>query len=308
MTLDPRRALLGGLGVFALGFVAVWASDIRAARRGPADPHLGPVRRPSALEALVGLLSNFFDTLGIGSFAPTTSVFKLLKMVPDEDIPGTLNVGDAIPTFLEAFAFIAVVEVAPKTLILMFAAAILGAWLGAGVVARLPRRRIQLGMGVALLAAAVFFLMGNLGLFPAGGAALGLSGARLAIAVAGNFVLGALMTLGIGAYAPCMILVSLLGMNPKAAFPIMMGSCAFLMPVACARFIRLRRYRLAPALGLTLGGIPGVLVAAYIVKSLPLQAVRWLVIAVVVYAAVVMLRSAAVEGRAPGGGAKARGA
>jgi uncharacterized membrane protein YfcA len=150
-------------------------------------------------------------------------------------------------------------------------------------------------MGVALLAAAAFFLMSNLGLFPAGGTALGLTGARLWIAVAGNFVLGALMTLGIGAYAPCMILVSLLGMDPKAAFPIMMGSCAFLMPVACAQFIRKRRYRLAPALGLTLGGIPGVLVAAYIVKSLPLKALRWLVIAVVLYAAGMMLRSAAAE-------------
>ena len=83
-------------------------------------------------------------------------------------------------------------------------------------------------------------------------------------------MLGALMTLGIGMYGPCMILISLLGMNPKAAFPIMMGSCAFLMPVGSARFIREKRYNLKSALGLTIGGIPGVLIAAYIVREMSL--------------------------------------
>jgi uncharacterized membrane protein YfcA len=134
--------------------------------------------------------------------------------------------------------------------------------------------------------------MSNLGLFPIGGSAMSLDAPRLAIGFAGNFVLGALMTLGIGLFAPCMILVSLLGMNPQAAFPIMMGSCAFLMPVACVRFISKKRYSLGPALGLTLGGIPGVLIAAFIVKSLPLKAIRWLVIAVVLYTSTAMLRSA----------------
>ena len=103
------------------------------------------------------------------------------------------------------------------------------------------------------------------------------------------------MTLGIGLYAPCMILVSLLGMNPKAAFPIMMGSCAFLMPVAAARFIKEKKYEPRPALGLTLGGTPAVLIAAYVVKSLPLTLIRWLVILVVVYTATAMLKSAAKE-------------
>ena len=90
-----------------------------------------------------------------------------------------------------------------------------------------------------------------------------------------------------------MILVSMLGMNPVAAFPIMMGSCAFLMPVASLRFIRFDAFSMRAALGLTLGGIPGVLIAAYIVKSMSLATVRWLVVVVVIYAAVVMLRSAA---------------
>jgi uncharacterized membrane protein YfcA len=150
-------------------------------------------------------------------------------------------------------------------------------------------------MGGALAAAAVLFLMANLKLIPAGGDALGLSGGLLAIAILANFALGALMTIGIGLYAPCLILISMLGMNPRAAFPIMMGSCAFLMPVASIRFIRFDAYSLKAALGLTIGGIPGVLIAAFIVKSLSLTAIRWLVVVVVLYAAISMLRSAYVE-------------
>src|SRR5205809_4390385 len=174
----------------------------------------------------------------------------------------------------------------------MIIAAVIGSWLGAGVVSGWSRRKVRLGMGMALLAAATLMLMKQLNLFPAGGDTLGVRGGLLAIALVGNFVLGALMTLGIGLYAPCMILVSLLGMNPKADFPMMMGSCAFLMPVGGLRFIREQSYSLRAAFGLALGGIPGVLLAAYIVKELPLDVVRWLVIAVVIYTAASMLFSA----------------
>jgi uncharacterized membrane protein YfcA len=134
--------------------------------------------------------------------------------------------------------------------------------------------------------------MRNLGLFPAGSSNIGVSGVLLVVAVAGNFFLGALMSLGIGLYAPCMILVSLLGMSETTAFPIMMGSCAFLMPVGSLKFIRARAYSLAVAVGLAIGGIPGVIVAAKIVKSLDLVKVRWLVIVVVLYTAITMLYSA----------------
>jgi uncharacterized membrane protein YfcA len=119
-----------------------------------------------------------------------------------------------------------------------------------------------------------------------------LTGNMLVVAIAVNFVLGALMTLGIGLYAPCLILVSLLGMNSDAAFPIMMGSCAFLMPVAGLRFVAARSYDARAAIGLALGGIPGVLIAAIIVKKLPLDWLRWLVVVVVLYAAFMMLRAA----------------
>jgi uncharacterized membrane protein YfcA len=193
---------------------------------------------------------------------------------------------------VEALIFIAAVAVDITTLLGMIVASVLGAWLGAGIVGRLSRRRVQLGMGIALLLAATLFLAANLHWMPQGGDAIGLTDGRLLLAIGVNFVLGALMTLGIGLYAPCLILVSVLGMNPLAAFPIMMGSCALLMPVAGLRFIRAARYDVAAAVGLALGGIPGVLIAALIVKSLPIIWLRWLVLVVVVYAAVMMLTSA----------------
>jgi uncharacterized membrane protein YfcA len=240
----------------------------------------------------VGAITNFLDTLGIGSFATTTAMFRAFRMVPDRIIPGTLNAGHTLPTVTQAFFYISVIPVDVVTLVSMIAAAVAGAWLGAGIVARWSKRNVQIGMGAALLAAAIFFTMRNLGLFPAGSTAIGVTGVKLVIAIAGNFLLGALMSLGIGLYAPCMILVSLLGMSETTAFPIMMGSCAFLMPVGSLKFIKERAYSLRVALGLALGGIPGVIVAATIVKNLNLTTVRWLVIVVVLYTALTMLYSA----------------
>ena len=167
--------------------------------------------------------------------------------------------------------------------------------MGAGIVASWSRRKIQVGMGIALIIAALSFVASNFELLPAGGTAMGLTSGKLLIASAAMFVFGALMTLGIGIYAPCMITIALLGMNPAVAFPIMMGASAFLMPVAAVRFLDAQRYDRSAAVGLSLGGLPAVLIAAFIVKSLPLFALRWLVVVVVLYAAVVMLRSALLE-------------
>src|SRR5579863_575000 len=275
-------------------FVVVWIS---AALKG------GGFVLPGPVDVAIGFVTDFLDTLGIGSFAPTTSLFKFFKLVPDEKIPGTLNAGHTLPTIAEALIYTAIIGVDPLTMILMIVGAVLGAWLGAGLVARWPRRYVQIGMGSALAVAAVLFFMSNMKLFPAGGTALGLTGGTLVFAVFANFCLGAFMTIGIGLYAPCLILIALLGMDPKAAFPIMMGSCAFLMPIASVRFIRLDAYSLKAALGLTIGGIPGVLAAAFIVKSLDLTVVRWLVIVVVVIAAFTMLRAAFVERKLASSGA-----
>jgi uncharacterized membrane protein YfcA len=241
---------------------------------------------------VIGFVTNFFDTLGIGSFATTTSLYRVLKMIDDRLLPGTLNVGHTLPTIAQAFIYIGIIEVDMTTLIALIIASVLGAWLGAGVVARWPAQKVRVGMGVALLVAAGFMLQTALGSNLAEVGTQGLGGVKLLLGVAGNFVLGALMSLGIGLYAPCMILVSLLGMNPKLAFPIMMGSCAFLMPLGSARFVRERAFDVQAALGLAFGGLPAVLIAAKIVQSLDLKYVRWLVIVVVVYTAVTLLQAA----------------
>lgn len=248
----------------------------------------------------LGFGIDFLDTLGIGSFATTTTALKLGKLVKDEDIPGTLNTGHALPTLLEAVLYITVIRVELVTLVSMLAGGAIGAWFGAGIVSRLPRRKIQLGMAIALLVTAVFITLRQLQFFPPGGEALALSGVALLLGVSANLVLGALATLGIGNYAPSMAVVSLLGMNPTAAFPIMMGSAALILPAAAVRFVRSGRYDKPTAIAMTLGGIPGVLVAAFIVKSLSLDAVRWLVVGVLLYTSVLMWLSARNEARAGG--------
>lgn len=344
--LDPRNVLLVVLAIVALSYVVL---IVRATLRGRAA---GDAATATTGGVATGFLTNFFDTLGIGSYATTTTIFRLkltrgqrmaglmilalalvagvgllMYLVPgalagrstwyivtivavvlsgvlvlfyhgsvdDQQIPGTLNVGHTLPTIAQAFIFTKTVPVDPTTLILLIVAAVLGAWVGAGVVAKWSRRRIQIGMGIALLAAAALLLMTLTNANPAGGDLFKLTGAKLALAFAGNVVLGALMTLGIGLYAPCMIMIYLLGMNPKAAFPIMMGSCAFLMPISSLQFVRSRTYHQQASFGLGLGGIPAVLIAALLVVSLPLGAVRWLVIGVVTYTSLNMLLTANVE-------------
>jgi uncharacterized membrane protein YfcA len=281
-----KPILLLLLGLVAAGFAVYWARAARAIG-GTDNPSL-----PSPFHLVVGFVTDFLDTLGIGSFATTTTLFRLGRGVDDRLIPGTLNVGHALPTVVQAFIYITIVRVEMTTLVVLILASIAGAWIGSGRVASWSQRKVRIAVGSALLVAAVIMVLRSCGWLPGGGQRLGLSPALLAAGAAGNFVLGALMTAGIGLYAPCMILVSLLGMNPITAFPIMMGSCAFLMIASGVRFIGHGAYDRRSAFGLTLGGIPAVLVAAFVVKSLPLDVVRWLVIGVVVYAAGALLAAA----------------
>lgn len=241
---------------------------------------------------LIGFVVNFFDVLGIGAFAPQTALLKFTKQTEDRLLPGTLNVANTIPVLIQALIFITVIEVEPITLILMLLSAAAGAILGAGIVSKLSEKKIRLTMGFALLITAGFMFAGKMHWIEGGGTAIGLYNGKLAIAVIVNFVLGALMTAGIGLYAPCMALVFALGLSPQVAFPIMMGSCAFLMPPASVKFIKEGAYNRKAAVGMALPSIIAVLIAALIVKSLPLDTLRWLVIIVIVYTSTVMLRSA----------------
>jgi uncharacterized membrane protein YfcA len=242
--------------------------------------------------AIIGFVVNFFDTLGIGSFAPQTALLKFTKQTEDRLIPGTLNVSNTIPVLIQALIFIKIVDVEAITLIAMLVSATIGAVLGAGIVSKLPVRKIQLTMGFALLVTAFFMFSGQMEWIQGGGEAIGLTGWKLAIAIGANFILGAFMTAGIGLYAPCMALIYGLGMSPLVAFPIMMGSCAFLMPPASAKFIKEGAYNRKASIAMIIPGAIAVLIAAFLVKSLPLDTLRWVVIVVILYTSFVMLRSA----------------
>ena len=242
--------------------------------------------------ALIGFVVNFFDVLGIGAFAPQTALLKFTKQTEDRVLPGTLNVSNTIPVLIQALIFIQIIEVEAITLISMLLSAAAGAILGAGIVAKLPVRKIQLTMGFALLVTAFFMLSGQMHWIQGGGEAIGLTGLKLALAIGINFVLGAFMTVGIGLYAPCMALVYALGMSPLVAFPIMMGSCAFLMPPASAKFIKEGAYNRKASVSMAIPGIIAVLIAAFLVKSLPLNTLRWVVIVVIIYTSLIMFKSA----------------
>ncbi len=245
---------------------------------------------PSGGLILLGTLTDFFDTLGIGSFATTTAVLRLGHLIDDADIPGTLNVGHAIPTISEAVIYIILLGglIDRPTMISMVAAAGIGAWFGAGVVARWPRRTIQRGMAIALVVTAAFMAVRMLLNLSHSAGTIGFTGGVLAVAVVASLVIGSLISLGIGNYAPTMAVTYLLGMNERAVFPIMAASASLMLPVAAYRFFRAGRFDRRTALGLTIGGVPGVFIAAFLVKSLPLTVVKWIVVGVLLYTAVTL--------------------
>jgi len=238
-----------------------------------------------------GFITNFFDTLGLGSFAQQTAIFKFFKLVDDRLMPGTMNVGNTIPTVAQAFIFMLAVRVDPVTLVSMSTAAPIGAVLGAGVVAKLPRRKIQIGLGTGLMVVALSILAGQLKLMPVGGEAIGLAGWKLVLVVVMSFIFGALQTIGVGFYAPCMAMIYALGMHPATAFPIMMTATAMLMAAGSTRFVKENAYDRKAAISLTIAGMAGVFLAAFVVKSLPLNVLKWLVCGVVLYTSVWMFIS-----------------
>ena len=279
-------AILGALGILTAWFAYALGKDLLENKDNL------EVETNYVTVGFIGFVTNFFDTLGIGSFAPTTALLRGFKQVKDRVLPGTLNVSMTIPVVVMAFIFISAIEVDTLTLVSMLAAATMGAWFGAGFVSKLPEKKVQAGMAIALLVTAFFMLAGMQGWMPSGGDAIGLTGGLLIVAIVANGILGALMTLGIGLYAPCMALVYMLGMSPAVAFPIMMGSCAFLMPVASAKFVKEKAYNRKIAIAITILGTVAVFIAAYIVKSLPLDILRWVVLFVITYTSVTLFMTA----------------
>ena len=293
--MEPKNILILLLIVIAVVFHAFWY--LTEKRRN--QPH--GTLKPTGTALGVAFIANFFDTLGIGSFATTTSMSKLWGVMPDEKIPGTLNVGYVLATVVQAVIFMTIIQVDFLTLVSIIGAAVLGAFLGAGVVSGFNRRQVQIGMGTALLVASGLMVLSMSGQGPAPGVALGLTGAKLGIAVGISMVLGALMMLGIGFYGPCMIMISLLGMDPRVSYPIMMGACAFLMPSGSVQFVRKGSYHLRTAIAFLIAGPIAVLLAAPLVDRIPLFWLRILVLVVVLYTAVRMLLSASQEKAAAAG-------
>jgi uncharacterized membrane protein YfcA len=253
---------------------------------------------PNFEAGLVGAIVCFFDTLGIGSFAPTTAWLKFRKVVPDRLIPPTMLVGLTPPSMAESIIFLILlgVLVDPVLLVGCCIALLMGGLLGAPLVARTRVWIVQLVVGTALVLAAGAYAMTNLHMFPGGGTASSLPLGLMIVAIAANFVFGLLLNFGVGNYAPTLVMLSLMGMDPRLCFPIMAAGAALTGAGASIRHIQIGQIDLRIVLGLAIGGIPAVLVAAFIVKTMPLEILRWLVIVVVLYAAAVMFR-AAMAGR-----------
>ncbi|MCF7720353.1 sulfite exporter TauE/SafE family protein [Aeromonas jandaei] len=241
--------------------------------------------------ALIGGVANFLDTLGVGSFAVKTACYKQFRLIDDRLLPGTLNGQCVLPTVTQSLIFVGAVAVEPLTLISMMIAAAAGAAWGARHVASFDRQTIRLVMAVSLLVVAGLIFAGLLGLFPVGGEAMGLSGYKLVIALIGNFIFGVLMNVGIGLFAPCMTLVYLLGMNPLAAFPIMMGSTAVLSVFSAGTFIRKGAFDAKAVLAVAIFGPVGVVLAAMLVKSMDMAMLKWLVAFIVIYTSWTMYAS-----------------
>ena len=265
---------------------------VRAALASRAVPRLEAVA--------LGAITNFFDTLGVGSFAPTMAWFKFRGLVPDRLIPSTMLVGHTLPAVAQAIIFLVLlgVLVDPALLFGCVLALLMGGLLGVSLVIRAKVWVVQLVVGIALIIAAIMYALTNLHLMPGGGTATGLPLPLMAIAIAANFLFGILLNFVIGNYAPTLVMLSLMGMDPRLSFPIMAAGAALTATGASLRYISIGAIDLRIATGIALGGIPAVLVAAFIVKNMSLELLRWLVVCVVLYAAVVMLKAAVNGSRA----------
>lgn len=285
--MSAATILLIIMWIFAAVFFVILVKDVKDHKNELDNTKMG-------FNAFVSLVANFFDTLGIGSYAIATSAWKFNKAIPDDLIPGTLNVAFGIPICVEATITMTKIEVDPLTLVLMIAAAIIGSIIGAKIISKMDIMKIRVIMGVALLIVAFITLCKINGVGPFGiiGTARGLSGGLLVVGVVANFVLGVLMTAGIGLYAPCMALILLLGMSADVAFPIMMGSCAFLCPACGITFVKEGKYQRAATIPMIITGSIGVLIAGFIVTSLPLTLLTYLVCVVMVVCALLFFHDA----------------
>lgn len=251
--------------------------------------------------SIAAVVTQFFDTLGIGSYGTLTAWFKITKAVPDKKIPGTLNTCTVVSCAFMTVAYTTTIEVEIATLLVPVVTSTIGSFVGASVISKLPVNKIRYGMAAALIVVALIMILRQFGIFPVGGDAIGLSAGKLVVVGIISLILGALMTIGVGIYAPMMALVFLMGLSPDVAYPIMMGSCAFLIPTAGIKFIMASRksgeakYDRKSAICVNYIGCIGVAIAVFVITSIPMDVLKWIVVAVLTYTSIMLIVDARKE-------------
>lgn len=247
---------------------------------------------------LIGLVTDFGDTLGIGSFATTTALFKVTHFLDDDrKLPGTMNAAHAIPVFVEALLFLTAVKIELTTLIPMTLAAMTGAALGTRITANWPVRKMQRWLAIALALAAVFMLI-KLVTNPGQGESLavhGLHGWWLLLGIFVNFGLGILMTIGLGNYTPELIFFSLMGVNPLVAFPVMMMDAAMIMMTSAVNFVRTGRVEWRGLPAMIIGGTVGVIIAAKLVTFVNVTILSYFIVGIALLTAYNLFRDSRKE-------------
>jgi uncharacterized membrane protein YfcA len=231
----------------------------------------------------------FFSSFGISDFAISTILYRKMKLLTDRVLPGTLNTQCVMPVAAMALAFISVIEIDIVTLSVCIISQIIGAYFGPRFVVKLSLKSIRIFIGVGLIITTIFILLSKFNLIPLGGTAIALSHTKLAIASLSLFIFGALNNIGIGSYAPTMVTIYMLGMNPAVVFPIIMGACTFSMPIGSMEFIKYGQYSRKITLFASTFGVLGVLIGVYFVNKMDVLMLQWVVAAILLYSGTSML-------------------
>ena len=269
-------------GLFAIRFVLDVLQHKEELKEEPGNP---------VAMAIVSFFMFFLSTFGISDFAIGSSLYPKAKWVSDKKLPGTLNTECVIPVAVMALAYISSIEVGLLTLVTTIVCQVVGAYVSPRYVTKLPANQIKRFVAAGLFIAAGLILAGKFGIYPSGGELSSLEGGSLILFALLCMLFGALNNIGIGSYALTMATVYAMGLNPSIAFPIMMGACTFSVPIGSMQFIKLDSYSRKITLFTSTFGVLGVLVAAFVVKSLDVSALLWVVVIVVLYSAITMLKS-----------------
>lgn len=246
----------------------------------------------------IGYIADLLDTLGIGTFATTTTLFKVTKLVEDDrKIPATMTTAHIIPVLVEALLFITIVKVDFLTLITMGTAAYSGAYIGARFTQHWNTKMVQRILGMLLIIAAGFMIFRML---TNPGADLtdqvrGLVGGKLLLGILFDFIIGMLMSMGLGNYAPELIFFSLMGISPAVALPVMMLNAAMIMTAGSKQFIESGRVSWKGVAGMMTGGVCGVLTAAMFLTKLDINKLKILVVCIAIYTGCMLIRSSLVQ-------------